>query len=462
MNPTKLDETYKAIDSRFDEFVEDVKDYCSVPTIAAHEEGLREGADLTREYLKKYGIPARTWNVPGGPPLLTGEVGSRDRPILILYCHYDVQPVEPLDQWESDPFNPVVRDGKLYGRGTGDTRGNILAQALAWSAIEETVGPPALTVRFMLEGEEEMGSPHLPAFWETHRELFEGDGCTLEVSPHDQRGIPNIEMGHKGLLYVDLTCRTAERDQHSMLAPSFPNPAWRLLAALRTLRDEGGTVLIPGFYDGVQKPTEEELGYMARSGLDPADLKDDYGVKQVLGGENRLDRLKQLIYGNTCNIDGLVSGYTGEGMKTVNPAYARAKLDFRLLPGQRPGRILESLRRHLREQGFGDVEVERRGAFEPASTPISSRVGGAFIRGCEEVYGAEPNVFPWSVGSGPTWYYTRAGTPTGTAPGVNYTGSQIHAPNEHIRLDDARNAIKAVATAVVRFAESWDATGDAS
>lgn len=453
MSKKRLEEVYSEIDDRFEEFIEDLKEYCSVPTIAAHQEGLREGADLTRSFLEKYGIPTREWEVPGGPPLLIGEVGGRERPVLILYCHYDVQPVDPLEEWETDPFDPVVRDGKLYGRGTGDTRGNILAQALAYSALKETIGVPNLTVRFMLEGEEEMGSPHMPTFWDRHRELFQGDGCTLEVSPHDTKGIPNIELGHKGLLYVELTCRTAELDQHSMLAPSFPNPAWRLLAALRTLRDEEGQVLIPGFYDDVHQPTPEELTYLEKSDLDPADLKGDYGIVEVLGGKERLDRLKRLIYGNTCNIDGLVSGYTGDGMKTVNPAVARAKLDFRLLPGQRPREILEALQAHLRNQGFGDIQVEHRGSFEPASTPISSHIGQTLIAACTEVYGREPNVFPWSVGSGPTWFYTSVGTPTGTAPGVNYTGSQIHAPNEHIRLTDAKNAIKAVAAALVRFPE---------
>jgi acetylornithine deacetylase/succinyl-diaminopimelate desuccinylase-like protein len=453
MRRKELQQIFHEIDRRFEAYVDDVTEYCSTPTVSARSEGFREGADLTKRLLGQYAIPTKEWEVPEGPPLLTAEVGGKDRPVLILYCHYDVQPEDPRDEWETDPFRPIVKDGNLYGRGTGDTRGNILAQALAFSAISETVGAPPLTVRFMLEGEEEIGSPHLSSFWETHLELFRGDGCTLEVSPHDIAGIPNIELGHKGLLYVEITCRTAERDQHSMLAPSFPNPAWRLLAALRTLRDDEGRILIPGFYDKARRPTEEEEAYIERSEFDPLDLQADYGAVEVLGGEDRVSRVKQLIYGTTCNIDGLVAGYTQEGVKTINPAVAKAKIDFRLIPDQQPEDILEKLRAHLREGGFDDVDVEHKASFESASTPISSAIGRALIQGCEDVYARPPNVFPWSIGSGPTSFYTKVGTPTGTAPGVNYTGSRIHAPNEHIRLADARNAIKAVASAILAFAD---------
>jgi acetylornithine deacetylase/succinyl-diaminopimelate desuccinylase-like protein len=149
----------------------------------------------------------------------------------------------------------------------------------------------------------------------------------------------------------------------------------------------------------------------------------------------------------------LVAGYTQEGVKTINPAVAKAKIDFRLIPDQQPEDILEKLRAHLREGGFDDVDVEHKASFESASTPISSAIGRALIQGCEDVYARPPNVFPWSIGSGPTSFYTKVGTPTGTAPGVNYTGSRIHAPNEHIRLADARNAIKAVASAILAFAD---------
>jgi acetylornithine deacetylase/succinyl-diaminopimelate desuccinylase-like protein len=452
MDPETLRGVFDYIDSHFEEFVDDLREYCSVPTISALREGFREGAGATRRLLEQHAVRTRELPVPKGPPLVVGESGGDGGPLLILYNHYDVQPVDPLDEWATDPFNPTVREGRLFARGVADTKGNVLSQALAQRAIRETMGDLPLRLRFMVEGEEEVGSPHFPDFWREHQDLFKGDGATIEGAGHAVDGTPTITLGSKGILYVELSVRTAKIDQHSSLAASLPNPAWRLMSALRTIRNERGRILLPGFYDGAHKPTEEELAYLRRNRFDPLDLKEAYGAREVLGGKTRLSRLKQLVYGNTCNIDGFYSGYIGEGTKTINPAFAKVKLDFRLLPGQRPAEVLESLKEHLRSRGFEDVRVECLGSFEPAATPLSSRIGQSLLAACEEVYDREPNIFPWSAGSSSTWYYTSVGTPSAAAPGVGYTGSKVHAPNEHIRLDDARRAVKATAAMMLAFA----------
>ncbi len=443
---------FEYIDSRFEVFLEDLREYCRVPTISALGQGFREGADATRRLLEKYSVKTRELAVPSGPPFVVGEVDGGGGPRLLLYNHYDVQPVDPLGEWRSDPFDPVIRGGKLFARGVADTKGNVLSQALAQNAIREVTGSLPLRLRFMVEGEEELGSPHFPAFWEGHKELFEGDGATIEGSGHAVDGTPTIQLGSKGILYVELSVRTAKVDQHSSLAASLPNPGWRLISALRAIRSERGRILIPAFYEGLPRPTGEEASYLRKNRFDPLDFKEAYGVAEVFGGKSRLSRLKRLIYGNTCNIDGFYTGYIGEGSKTVNPAYAKVKLDFRLLPGQRPGEVLESLRKHLRDKGFDDINVEHLGSFEPAATPLSSRIGQALLAANREVYGKEPNIFPWSMGSSSTWYYTSVGTPSAAGPGVGYTGSKVHAPNEHIRLEDAKRAIKATAAMMLAFA----------
>lgn len=439
------------IDEHFDEFVEDLTAYCAVRTVSAEGEGFAEGARATQSLLERHGVGARRMAVPEGPDLVVGEAGA-DGPLLLLYNHYDVQPVDPMEEWESDPFDPVVRDGKLFARGASDTKGNVVSEALAQRAIREVTGGLPLRLRFMVEGEEEVSSPHLPAFWEAHGDLFHGDGATIEGSGHAWDGSPVMQLGSKGILYVELSVATAKIDQHSSLASAIPNPAWRLIAALNALRDGEGRIRIPGFYEGAHEPTEEELAYLGKNTYDPLAFKETYGAVDVLGGGTRLSRLTQMIYGNTCNIDGFYSGYIGEGSKTINPAYAMAKLDFRLLPGQRPQRILEALKAHLRAEGFDDVQVRDHGAFEPAATPLSSPIGQALLKGFRHAYGADPNIFPWSLGSSSTWYYTSRGTPAGAAPGVGYAGSQVHAPNEHIRLKDARQAVKAVAATMMAFA----------
>ncbi len=445
---------YEYIDSRFEEFMEDLKEYCRVPTVSALGKKFREGAKATRKLLENYSVKSSELPVRDGPPFVLGEAAGDGDRLLLLYNHYDVQPVDPLDEWESDPFEAVVKDDNLYARGVADTKGNTAAQALAQEAIREVTGSLPLRLRFMVEGEEELGSPHFIPFWKEHQDLFKGDGATIEGASHALDGTPTVQLGSKGILYVELFVRTAAIDQHSSLAASLPNPAWRLVAALNTVRDGEGRILIPGFYDNAHTPTEEELAYLGKSKFDPLQYRDTYGTTEVLGGDTPLDRLKQLVYGNTCNIDGFYSGYIGDGSKTVNPAYAKVKLDFRLIPGQRPGTILTALKKHLRDRGFGDIRVEDLGSFEPAGTPISSKIGQSLLSAYREVYGREPNVMPWSAGSSSTWYYTSVGTPAAAGPGVGYQGSKIHAPNEHIRLQDARQAVKATAAMIMEFAEA--------
>jgi acetylornithine deacetylase/succinyl-diaminopimelate desuccinylase-like protein len=446
-------EVYARIDRRFDEFVEELRAYARVPTISARREAEAEGAEATRAILARHGVATRLMDVPGGPPMVVGEVAARPgAPTLILYNHYDVQPVDPIEQWHRAPFDPVVEGGKLFARGVADTKGNTVAQAFAQAAVREVAGSVPVGLRFMVEGEEEVGSPHLPGFARQNPGLFRGAGATIEGAGHTPDGVPELYMGSKGILYVELRVRTAAVDQHSSLAASLPNPAWRLLDALRVIRDGKGRVLIPGFYHGVPRPTQEALGLLKKNPFDPREWQKAYGVTAVFGGSTRLGRLVAYCYSPTCNIDGIVSGYTGPGSKTINPAHAAVKLDFRLVPGQRPLRILAALKAHLRRKGFGDIEVIQHSTFEPGASPVSSPIGQALMAACQDVYGRPPAVFPWMGGSSSTFFYTSRGTPAALPPGVGYSGSLIHAPNEHIRLDDARRAIKAFAALMLL----WD------
>src|SRR2546422_6385656 len=258
------------VDKRFDDFVADLTEYARVPTISAQNQAFEEGGLATVRILEGYGVRTRRLPVPGGPDLVVGDVvEDPSPPTLALYNHSDVQPVDPLNEWTSDPFRPEVRDGVLYGRGVADTKGNTVAQCLAQAAIRETLGELPVNLRFVVEGEEEMGSPHLLPFADAHPEVFRADGATIEGCDHDERGTPLFSMGSKGILSVELTVRTAAVDQHSSLATVIPNAAWRLIHALKTLRDENGRVLIKGFYDGAQKPTKEERAYLTKSTWDP-------------------------------------------------------------------------------------------------------------------------------------------------------------------------------------------------
>lgn len=439
------------VDKRFDDFVADLTEYARVPTISAQNKAFEEGAAATVRLLERYGVRARRMAVPGGPDLVLGTVvEDPDLPTIALYNHYDVQPVDPMNEWKSDPFRPEVREGVLYGRGVADTKGNTVSQCLAQAALRETLGRPPANLRFVVEGEEEMGSPHLLPFADAHPEVFRADAATIEGCDHDERGLPLFSMGSKGILSVEMKVRTAAVDQHSSIATVVPNAAWRLIHALNALRSEDGRVLVKGFYDGAVKPTKEELAYLRKNTWDPRDWEATYGTKLLVKGSRR-ERLMEHLYRSTCTIDGIWSGYTGEGHKTVNPAVAHAKIDFRLIPGQRPEVVYKKLLAHLKAKGFPDVEVEKHSVFEPAGTPVTSSISRAIIAATKQVYGREPNLLPWMSGSSTTWYFTRVGTPAVGGPGVGWTGERIHAPNENIRLADARNAIKATAAMIVEF-----------
>ena len=448
----EMSSVFAYADKRFDDFVADLKEYARVPTISAQQKAFDEGAVATARLLERYGVKARRMPVPGGPDLVVGEiVEDEDRPWLALYNHYDVQPVDPLDEWKSDPFRPDVRDGTLYGRGVADTKGNTVSQCLAQAAIRETAGKLPVNLRFVVEGEEEMGSPHLLPFADAHPEVFRADAATIEGNDHDASGHPIFYMGSKGILSVELTVRTAAVDQHSSFATVIPNAAWRLAYALTSLRGDDDRILIKGFYDGAHnKPTKEEVGYLRRNTWDPKEWESAYGTKLLVKG-SRSDRLRAHMYRSTCTIDGIWSGYTGEGHKTVNPAVARAKVDFRLVPGQRPDAIYKKLLAHLKAKGFGDVEVEKHSVFEPAASAVTSSISRAIIAATKEVYGRAPNILPWMAGSSTTWYFIREGTPAVGGPGVGWIGERIHAPNENIRLADARSAIKTTAAMILRF-----------
>lgn len=443
---------YAYIDEHFQNFVDTIIAYARVPTIGALHQAGQEGADSTARLLEGYGIGTRAMETDGGPAIVIGEADADpSRPTIVLYNHYDVQPVDPLDEWQHDPFNPVVHEGMLYGRGVADIKGNTVAQALAAKAIREITGSLPVNLRFFVEGEEEIASPHLLSFAEAHPELFKADAATIEAGGVDFDGTPQISMGSKGILYVELRVRTADVDQHSSYAAILPNPAWRLIAALETLRNRRGKILIPGFYENVSTPSEEEISYLRKVSFKLQEFKKVYGVSDVLGGRTRLAKLVSLAYNPTCNIDGLYAGYIGEGVKTINPAYAKAKVDFRLVPGQRPADVLGKLKAHLAAKGFPDVEVVSLGTFEPGATPIGSHIGQTLIKACHEVYGRDPQVMPWLWGSSSTWYFTRVGTPAAIGPGVGYAGSKYHAPNEHIRLEDARRGTKAWAATIMLF-----------
>jgi acetylornithine deacetylase/succinyl-diaminopimelate desuccinylase-like protein len=379
------------------------------------------------------------------------EAKGSSQKTLLFYDHYDVQPEEPLELWKTPPFAPTEIDGKLYARGVSDNKGNIAARFAAIRAWRETRGDLPCGIKFCIEGDEEIGSPHMEAFVERHKDLLAADACIWEGGGVTWEGLPQITLGVKGLLYVQLECESISRDAHSSYGTVLPNAAWRLVWALASIKGPDERVLIDGFYDHVQEPTAHELACLEKMPHDEAETAKTYGIGEFLGGVRGLDYELRHIFQPTATIDGLSSGYEGEGPKTVLPAKAMAKVDFRLVNDQDPADIERKLRAHLDKHGFGEVRVISLGGEHPARTPVNDPFVAQMSDAVREVYGAEPILVPNMAGTGPLYpFVTTLGLPTADC-GIGYPDAAIHAPNENIRLEDFQKGTKAIAALLGHF-----------
>jgi len=449
-----LEDFYAYVDENGDRFLDQLKTLCSQPSIAAQGVGTRETANIVLDMLEGIGADARLIEVAGAPPVVYGEIGQGKK-TLIIYDHYDVQPPEPLDQWESQPFSPEIRKGFLYCRGVADNKGDLASRLQAIEGYQATMGRLPLKIKFVFEGEEEIGSPHLAQFVEKNKELLLGaDGCLWEGARVDTSGRPELYLGLKGILYVELRARGASRDMHSSWAPLVPNPAWRLVWALGTLKDENDRLTMDGLMEYVAEPPDEDMELLERIPFDDEEMKEDLGLPELLGGVKGTEAVRSLLYSPTCTICGMVAGYTGEGSKTVLPSEARVKLDFRLVPNLEPEVVLELLRKHLDRRGFDDVEIVGFSAEHPAKSSPDAPVARAAIQAATIVYGQEPVVYPSMAGSGPMYPLSTAlGIPAVSGLGVGHAQSRIHAPNENIRLEDYFQAVKFTGEFIRVFSE---------
>jgi len=418
---------------------------CRQPSVAAQGLGMPEMADMVESLLSDTGFQTQRLYAEGAPPAIYGELRGRSPYTVLLYNHYDVQPAEPLELWHSPAFEPTVRDGKLYARGAADNKGEIAARLTAIRALRAVLGELPITLHWIIEGEEEIGSPHFGAIASTYASLLRADACFWEGEGFGPTGRPELMLGTKGLLYVQLDVQGTGIDAHSGAAPILPSAAWRMVQALATLRTPDGHIRIPGFYDAVLKPSEAQLDAIADQPNMDAELREAFQVQQFVDGLSGAALAERAAFTPTCNIAGLVSGYTGEGSKTVLPAKAMAKIDFRLVPNQDPEDILAKLQTHLKDQGYDDIKITTFGRAEPVVTPIDEPLVQRIATIAESYNGKKPAINPIAGGTLPLLGALRryVGVPGLSVPGnPTYWANGAHAPNEHIRLDDLREAVR--------------------
>ncbi len=436
-----LQDVFSYVDAHRDAFLDRLVDYARRPSISAYGEGIAEVAGHIAGVLRPLGLQPRILPTGGWPMVFGERLDVPGAPTVLLYGHYDVQPPDPLDAWISPPFEPTVREGRLYGRGVGDNKGQHFAQILALESLLACRGTLPCNVKVLLEGEEEIGSPQMPPFVKAHREMLRADLVITCDGPVDPTGRSRILFGVRGVLSFELRARGANRDLHSgNWGGVAPNPLWTLVHLLASMKNERGEITIAGFYDAVQPPTELEREALAALPADLDAIRASLGLARF---DEPADRgfAERLSSWPTLTINGLHGGYGGPGSKTVLPHEAFAKCDIRLVEAQRAADIYAKLEDHVRRHA-PDVEIIHQGAMDPSKTPLDSPFTEPIRRGIVAAQGEEPLLVPAMGGSLPEYVFTQVlGIPAFTVPYANADEAN-HAPNENLEVERYYAGIK--------------------
>lgn len=448
-------ENDRYIEDNFQHNIAELTQLCKFQSVSAKNLELPETAAFVGELLKKRGFSVKIFSDIGAPVVYAERMGGNDK-TLLFYNHYDVQPAEPLELWDSDPFELVNKDEKLFARGVSDDKGQIISRIAAIDALLHENDLLPCNIKFVIEGEEEVSSKNLKPFVEQNKDLLKSDACVWEFGGVDDFDQPILYLGLRGICYVELSVTTANQDVHSGLGGSiFPNAAWRLIWALNSLKDQDENILIHDFYSDVIPPTEMDIALFKQIPNMGTIYKKRYDIKQFIKGlEDGVDLNVAEAFLPTCTICGVTSGYQGDGSKTVLPAKASAKIDFRLVPDQTPERVLKLLRDHLDKHGFEDVEITFLGGEAPARTDPADPFVKLVSESATSVYGMPMMLVPMVGGSGPNHLFIEnLKVPVVTA-GVSYPGSQNHAPNENIRINDFISGTKHMVRIIKNFGSS--------
>ena len=378
-----------------DRFLDEMLELLRIPSISAkseHKQDMRACAELVKQRLLEAGAGKAEVMETAGHPVVYGEkIIDASKPTVLVYGHYDVQPADPLELWHSGPFEPVIKDGKVFARGSADDKGQFYMHV---KALETLIKTNSLTnnVKFLIEGEEEVGSPNLGTFVADHKELLKADVILISDSAMLSMENPSLDIGVRGLSYIEVEVTAANRDLHSgVYGGAVANPITILAKMIASCHDENNHITIPGFYDDVVEATEEERALMAKAPFDEEEYKQDLGV-QELWGEKGYTTNERTGIRPTLEINGIWGGYTGEGAKTVLPSKATAKISARLVPNQSSVKITEMLLAHFRKIAPPSVTVnafEHHGG-EAYMTPIDSKAYQAAAKAIKETFGKEP------------------------------------------------------------------------
>jgi len=446
----------KYVDSNINNLILDLQTLIRQPSVSAKNEGIEECAKLVKKLLKKSGLKSEILRLKKGvAPIVYGEIKSKQNSTktLMFYNHYDVQPAEPFDLWDDPPFSGTRKGNKIFGRGATDDKGELITRIKAVEACLKTTDDVPCNIKFVIEGEEETGSAHIEDYLKKYKKKFSCDGVIWEFGYVDAKNRPIIGLGMKGLLFVELSIKESIIDVHSSLAVLIKNPAWRLIEAVKTLRDSNGKILIKDWYKEVIPFSKKDLKLIRKEPFDENVFKKEFGIKSFVGNKKGMDAKKALVGGATCNIAGFVSGYTGDGAKTILPGEALVKIDFRLIPKMDPKKQVMRLKKHLKSKGFDDVKIKifhgeaaaRTSSSEPFVTQVKDAADKSFGKSILNVSNA---------GTGPMYPFVDILKAPCISIGSTYMFSRIHSPNEFARVDLLKKTTKCMCLIMENFGKN--------
>lgn len=438
-----LDRVYSYIESNQDRFIEDLRKIVRIPSISTQEGGTKKCAELLVELMREVGIEARVMETEW-QPFVFGEVKSHiGKKTLLVTGHYDVVSPDPVKDWVYDPFAAEIHEGKIIGRGATDSKGNLMTHLKAVESFK-TVGDLPLNLKFLFDGEEEIGSPSMPKFIDEHKELLKADAVLTFDGSFREVNAPTISFGNGGILYVEIEATGANKVNRSSYSGHLvPHPAWDLVWALSTVKSPDERVLIDGFYDNVKPPTEDQMRVLMEAPWDDEQQYKRLGIKRFVKDLKGIDALRTLLFEPKCTICGLSAGYP-PGVQTILPNHAKAKIDFRLVPDQLPDDIFQKLKDNLLKHGIKNIKLTKLAATEPSYCSMPSNIGQATIKAAKEVWKEEPFVRPKSIGYGrqSSWIANRLGIEEGVGTGIGPRNARQHHPNEFMTIENFIKGIK--------------------
>jgi acetylornithine deacetylase/succinyl-diaminopimelate desuccinylase-like protein len=448
------DKVSRAVDSEVERGLPDLLAAIRIPSVVAWGRNhVRESAAFLKHLLERDGWKADMIEVNSNW-VIFAEIGPDpidDAAAILLYGHHDVQPPEPLEAWTTPPFEPAIRDGRIYGRGSADDKGQFFCHVFAVRALQKVLGQVPVSLKFFLDGEEEAGNPNLAATLDALRPRMKAGFVYTADGPVHPTGRPRVTFGFRGMLHLRLVVRTASSNLHSGHWGNLaPDAALALAQILAEMRSADGWVKVPGFYDGVQPPNAAERAAIAAIPFDPEEVAAQIGAR-ALSGPAEIVPMERMMFLPTFTITGLLSGYVGSGFQSAISSEARAHIDVRYVPNQDPDHIFAVLSDYLKQRA-PEAHLERIATMPPSRTPMDTPAARMVADAIQKGFGVDPILLPTSGGSSPDSLFTHGlGLPSLWAHIAN-VDVHNHAPNENMSLEHLRAGSRATAALILNLA----------